>query len=149
METKTIKSLFDACYLAKRVLDLLPALPGEVTASYIRYLDVIETLEGQGIQVKISDISDVLNIPRPGVTRTVKEMESKGYLRKEASRQDGRVTYITATPAGEQLHHRYNEQYFDDLAAYLKDMPESDAKCAIRTIERFYQVMLERRDSFE
>lgn len=148
METKTIKSLFDACYLAKRILDLLPALPGEVTASYIRYLDVIKTLEGQGIQVKVSDISDVLNIPRPGVTRTVKEMESKGYLRKQASPQDGRVTHITATPAGEQLHHRYNEQYFDHLAAYLDDMPESDAQCATRTIERFYRVMLERRDLF-
>lgn len=148
METKTIKSLFDACYLAKRILDLLPALPGEVTASYIRYLDVIKTLEQQGVQVKISDISDVLKIPRPGVTRTVKEMESKGYLRKQASCQDGRVTHITATPSGEQLHQKYNEQYFDQLAAYLGDISQADAECAIRTIERFYQVMQERRGSF-
>ena len=57
---------------------MLPALPSGVTPSYIHFLDVIQILERQGVAVKISDISDYLNIPRPGVTRTVKEMEKKG-----------------------------------------------------------------------
>ena len=82
MEPKTIKALLDACYLAKRIRDLLPALPQGVTPAYITYLDVIQTLQQQGRQVKISDISDTLNLPRPGVTRTVKEMEAKGFLCK-------------------------------------------------------------------
>ena len=33
-----------------------------------------EGLERQGIRVKVSDISDALNIPRPGVTRTVQKL---------------------------------------------------------------------------
>ena len=33
-----------------------------------------EGLERQGIRVKVSDISDALNIPRPGVTRTVQKI---------------------------------------------------------------------------
>ena len=53
--------------------------------------------------MKVSDISDVLNLPRPGVTRTVKEMETKGYLKKIASHNDGRVTYVTITERGKQL----------------------------------------------
>ena len=36
-----------------------------------------------------------MNLPRPGVTRTVKEMEAKGYLQKLMSPDDGRVTYIS------------------------------------------------------
>ena len=44
------------------------------SASYIHYLDTIEGLERQGIRVKVSDISDALNIPRPGVTRTVQKL---------------------------------------------------------------------------
>ena len=78
MTITTIKALLDACYQAKRVRELLPALPKGVTSSYIQYLDTIETLERRGLRVKISDISETLNIPRPGVTRTVKEMEDKG-----------------------------------------------------------------------
>ena len=69
MEIATIKTMFDTCYQAKRIWDMLPTLPKGVTPSYIHYLDTIESLERQGAQVKVSDISDALNIPRPGVTR--------------------------------------------------------------------------------
>ena len=79
MEIKTIKAMFDACYQAKRVRELLPPLPEGVSPSYIHYLDTITMLEKKGIHVKVSDISEALSIPRPGVTRTVKEMESRGY----------------------------------------------------------------------
>lgn len=74
--------MMDACYQAKRIREMLPALPTGVTPSYIHFLDVVEIMEKQGISVKISDISDYLHIPRPGVTRTVREMEEKGYLRE-------------------------------------------------------------------
>lgn len=149
MDIQMIKAMFDACYQAKRIRDLLPPLPKGVTPSYIHYLDTIESLEKQGIQVKVSDISDTLNIPRPGVTRTVKEMESKGYLYKHTSPSDGRITYISITPAGKQLSERYNEQYFNRLAPFLEDIPEEDINCTIQTIERFYRVMTERRISVE
>lgn len=143
MEPKTIKALLDACYLAKRIRDLLPALPKGVTPAYITYLDVIHTLEQQGRQVKISDISDTLNLPRPGVTRTVKEMESKGYLCKHASTRDGRITYLSATEAGKRLSRIYNEQYFDHLAPLLNGISEEEAACTIQTIQKFYRVMSE------
>lgn len=74
MTVENIKALLDACYQAKRARELLPELPKEVSSSYIHYLDTIERLEGQGIRVKVSDISDALNIPRPGVTRTVQKL---------------------------------------------------------------------------
>ena len=82
MDIKTIKALLDACYQAKRIRDLLPELPKGITPSYIHFLDTIESLERQGQPVKVSDIGEALHIPRPGVTRTVKEMEGKGFLCK-------------------------------------------------------------------
>lgn len=95
--------MLDACYQAKRIREMLPALPSGVTPSYIHFLDVIQIMERQGVAVKISDISDYLNIPRPGVTRTVKEMEEKGYLRKANAAEDGRITYISLTEEGRKL----------------------------------------------
>ncbi|MFQ8902200.1 MAG: MarR family winged helix-turn-helix transcriptional regulator [Lachnospira eligens] len=53
--------------------------------------------------VKVSDISDWLNLPRPGVTRTVKDMEVKGYLKKTTSQEDARITYITVTDKGRRV----------------------------------------------
>ena len=72
MTNEKVKRMFDACYQAKRIRELLPPLPQGVMPSYIQYMDTIQKLEKQGVQVKISDISDAMNLPRPGVTRTVK-----------------------------------------------------------------------------
>ena len=149
MTIEKIKAMFDACYLAKRSRDLLPPLPNGVTPSYIHYLDVIETLEKQDVQVKISDISDALNLPRPGVTRTVKEMEIKGYLKKIASHDDGRVTYVTSTERGKQLSQKYNEETFNMILPCMDAISEEDAECMIQTIEKFYEIMSERRSHFD
>ena len=48
MDIKTIKAMFDACYQAKRVRELLPPLPEGVSPSYIHYLDTITMLEQKG-----------------------------------------------------------------------------------------------------
>ena len=141
--------MMDACYQAKRIREMLPALPTGVTPSYIHFLDVVEIMEKQGISVKISDISDYLYIPRPGVTRTVREMEEKGYLRKRVAAEDGRVTYISITEKGRALSKKYNDDVFDSLADPLDVISEEDAENMIHTIETFYQVMCERRDHFE
>ena len=149
MTNEKIKRMFDACYQAKRIREMLPPLPPGVMPSYIQYLDVIRKLEGQGTGVKVSDISDALNLPRPGVTRTVKEMEKKGYICKISSPDDGRVTYISATEEGEELSKKYDEYYFNDLRAALSDITEEEAAGLIRTLEKFYKLLRERREHFD
>ena len=149
MTIELIKQLMDTCYLAKRARDLLPPLPDGVTSSYIQYLDVIQILEAKGVRARVSDLSDALNLPRPGVTRTVKEMEHKGYLRKQVSAEDGRVTYLFLTESGQALSQKYNTDYFSQLLPYLDGISEEDAACTIQTLEKFYAIMRERKDSLE
>ena len=94
MNNRLIKQMFDACYMAKRTRDMLPPLPEGVQPSYIHYLDCMRELEEKGKQVRISDLSEFLNIPRPGVTRTVTEMEAKGYSENcFARRRPGDLPY--------------------------------------------------------
>ena len=72
-------------------------------------------------------------------------LSASSNLRKTASEEDGRVTYITATEAGKLLSQRYSEHYFSLLAPQLADISDEDAACTIRTIERMHRVMSERR----
>ena len=119
MTNKKIKEMLDACYQAKRIREMLPPLPEGVLPSYIQYLDMIQKLE--------------------------KQMEKKGYLSKIASPDDGRVTYISITEEGWKLFRKYDEHYFGELSLDLSDISEEDADCMIRTIEKFYHIMYERR----
>ena len=149
MTTRNIKHLLDAFYQAKRVRELMPALPKGVTPAFIHYLDTIAALQQQGVRVKVSDISDALHSPRPGVTRTVKDMMDGGYLEKAASEEDGRVTYLTITEKGRMLSQVFDSAFFAQLTPLLADVSDEDAATTIRTIEKVYQVMSERRIHFE
>ncbi len=149
MDSEKIKRMLDACYLAKRARELLPKLPEGVSPAYIQYLDRIHILQKQKEHIKVSDISDVMNLPRPGVTRTVKAMEEKGYLKKFSSEEDGRVTYITVTEKGEELWNKYDRDYYSRLVPYLEMISNEEADSMIQTIEKFYQVMSERRVDIE
>ncbi|WP_295092459.1 MarR family winged helix-turn-helix transcriptional regulator [uncultured Catenibacterium sp.] len=147
MNSQKTKKMLDSCYIAKRILDLLPELPEGVLPSYIRYLETIIDLKERNGRVKVSEISKALNLPRPGVTRTVGSMVEKGYLNKISSKEDGRVTYIEVSEKGQALFEKFNKDYFEDLSQRLSDISIEEADCMIETIEKFYQVMCERRKS--
>ncbi len=138
MKSEKVKEMLDSCYMAKRILDMLPKLPEGVLPSYVRYLETIIELEEKNQKVKVSDVSEVLNLPRPGVTRTIHAMEEKGYLKKETAKHDGRVTYVTVTKEGKMI--------FEKLALCLNHVSNDEADCMIQTIEKFYEVMCEGRE---
>lgn len=145
MNSQKTKDMLDSFYMAKRILDLLPDLPEGVLPSYIRYLEKVIELQETHEKVKVSDLSSALNLPRPGVTRTVNSMVEKGYLNKMSSKEDGRVTYIEISDKGMALFEKYNRDFFKDLSSSLNHISVEEADIMIETIEKFYQVMCERR----
>ena len=77
MTSEKIKRMLDACYQAKRIRDLLRLCRREscrLTSSIWRRS---RHWKNRAFGVKVSDISAAMSLPRPGVTRTVKEMEKK------------------------------------------------------------------------
>lgn len=145
MNSQKTKDMLDSFYMAKRILDLLPELPEGVLPSYIRYLERVIELQETHEKVKVSDLSSALNLPRPGVTRTVNSMVEKGYLNKRSSKEDGRVTYIEISDKGMTLFEKFNRDFFKDLSLNLNHISVKEADIMIETIEKFYQVMCERR----
>lgn len=145
MQRDKIKKVMDACYLAKRVRDLLPKLPNGVTSTHIHYLDTIRKLELKTTNIKVSDISDELGLPRPGVTKITKDMEKLGLVEKKAAKTDGRVVFIKITASGKDLVDKYVDQYFGELSAELDDISDADADNMIETIEKLYEVMKGRK----
>lgn len=145
MTRDKIKKVMDACYLAKRARDLLPKLPNGVTSSHIHYLDMIRKLELKTDHIKVSDISDELGLPRPSVTKTIKDMESLGFVEKKAVENDRRVVEIKITAAGRDLVDEYVDRYFGGLSAQLDEISDRDADIMIKTIEKLYEVMRRRQ----
>lgn len=144
MTKEKIKQVMDACYQAKRVRDMMPKLPNGVMPTHIHYLDVITKLELDGVEVKVSEISDELGLPRPGVTKTIKDMERLGFVEKKSSETDGRIVYIRSTQTGRDLVCKYVDEYFTGLGESLIDITDEDADTMIATVEKLYEVMSKR-----
>ena len=108
-------------------------------------------LEAIGIEEpkSMSRIAGELHVTVGTLTTNMNSLEKKGYLSKIASPDDGRVTYISITEEGRKLFHKYDEHYFGELSRDLSDISEEDADCMIRTIEKFYQIMCERRSHYD
>ena len=145
MTKDKIKEVMDACYQAKRIRDMLPALPGGVTPSHIHYLDTLRKLEKAEGKVKVSDISENLGLPRPSVTKTVKDMEKLGFVEKETTETDGRFVYIKTTRTGRDLVDKYVDEYFGNLSEDLGVITDEDADKMIEVVEKFYIVMSNRK----
>ena len=140
-----VREVMDACYLAKRVRDMLPKLPNGVTPFHIHYLDTIRRLESSKDGVRVSDISEELGLPRPGVTKTLKDMEKLGFIEKKTTQEDGRVVFISITATGKDLVDKYVDQCFSELSVEFADISDEDADHMIETIEKLYEVMSRRR----
>lgn len=145
MTKDKIKEVMDACYQAKRIRDMLPALPGGATSSHIHYLDTLSKLEKTEGKVKVSDISENLGLPRPSVTKTVKDMEKLGFVEKETTETDGRFVYIKTTRTGRDLVDKYVDEYFGNLSEDLGGITDEDADKMIEVVEKFYIVMSNRK----
>ena len=96
-----------------------------------------------------AEVREQLRVDKGAAARRAASLEAKGYLKQEASPEDGRVTYLTITEAGRKLSREYDTEYFRDLVPDLAGITDEEAETMIRTIETFYQIMVERRDSLE
>lgn len=136
MTTENAKKMFDAFYIGKRLFEQQPELPTGVTSSFIHVLDTVVNLQRSGQDVRISDISETLRLTRPGITRTVKQMEAQGYLTKMPDPTDGRVTHLEVTARGMELYEHYVDAYFAGVTERLRGISDEEIASMYETIVR-------------
>lgn len=133
MEAAKAKKMMDSFYEAKAVIDLQPPLEGGLTPLDIRIIDTIHQLSEKG-PVRVSDVSARLNLPRPGITRSLKQMEQLGFIIKKHDDADARTVHVQLSEKGNRAYEKYVVSYYQKLTKVLEDVDEKDLETTIRTI---------------
>ena len=96
--------------------------------------------------VKVSTITNDLDIPKPATSKILNSLEEMGYIERKIDRSDRRVTYISLTEEG--LGHiesmrRQRDQFINDL---MNKLGHHDAKELIRIIDKLYQIVTKKEE---
>lgn len=91
--------------------------------------------------VRVSDLLKVLNMPAPGLSRTLRKLEMKGILERMQDKKDRRVTLVRLTDEGEKIINHCAvviSDYFDEV---INRFGEEKTRELIRLNRELQQVM--------
>ena len=146
---EAIKTLLTTSHETTRLTQMQPPLPEGLTPRNLKVLDYIEQLERTAQPPKVSDIADLLQVTRPGITRLVRELEAISVIEKITDAKDKRIVRLRLTPSGRKLHAYYIAQYHGWLAEQITDISEHDIRTTAATIAKLYAIMSERKPKLE
>ena len=160
MRDQTFRALLEACDEGRRVIDLLPVLPTELTRGHMKVLNAIRMLGVGGrpddgdsglrrdpVPVTVSDVADALHITRPSITKLITQLERRGDVSKIPDERDRRIVHVALTAQGGRTYRVWVEEIYGQAAHVLEQagVGDAEAMAAVRTIGRVREAM-ERAD---
>ena len=136
MKVESVKLVLDACAEAAHIEQLLPELPRRITPRCVRVIEQIARLSQENRDVRVSDISEMLDVTRPGITAVLRELTEMGYVAKSRDDVDSRVVYVALTEKGWALYRRVVEDYHQHLTEVLSEIGDEGAQELARMIRR-------------
>ncbi|MBR1820553.1 MAG: winged helix DNA-binding protein [Clostridia bacterium] len=136
MKIESVKLLLDVCAEAGHMENMLPALPKGITPRCIRVIEQVALLSQRDGRVRVSSISEMLDVTRPGITAVLQELNAAGYVDKAKDEADSRVVYVSLTDRGWALYRSAVEEYHAHLAEVLSEIGDEGAQTLAALVRR-------------
>ncbi|KAB8287016.1 MarR family transcriptional regulator [Bifidobacterium ramosum] len=140
-----VRRLLDACWKAKAITELMPALPAGIKPRYIHVIDAVWHLNRPNGQqygtARVGDVSAFLGVTTPSVTKLVGDMADLGLLVKHADQTDRRAVTLTLTGRGLDLRRTYVEEYHAHLSRVLAGITADQCETVVRTLTEALRLM--------
>ena len=141
MKVESVKKILDICAEASKIESLLPPLPQGITPRCVRVVEQIAILSRQDKSVRVSDISEMLDVTRPGITAVLGSLAQMGYVTKTHDDTDSRVVFVALTDKGWGLYKTAVEEYHAHLAEVLSEVGDEGAKALTNTFHRVMELI--------
>lgn len=146
MEQENFKSLLDACFLAKRIVEKIPELPSNMKPRHIHVMDAVGQMSAKAGECRVSDVSACLGVSAPSITKLIQELESLGMVEKYGDSGDKRVSLVRLTKEGEACTRHYVTELHQEWMDQLHDVTDEEIKQTIRVIQRLWETLPKERN---
>lgn len=99
---------------------------------------VLEAIHALGPQ-PIQAVAARVLVTSGSMTHTVNQLEKKGLLRRERSREDGRTYYLILTPQGRRLIARALRRHQAYISSAFSALSQRDMEAVIPLLRRIYE----------
>ena len=97
---------------------------------------ILNYLYENGGRVQIKDLYDVLLKQKSTVTEMIKRLEKLGYLTKEASAEDKRVTFVVATQKAWDFEKEFRAISASMMERVYTDFTDEEAEEFVRLLKK-------------
>ncbi|RPF52056.1 MarR family winged helix-turn-helix transcriptional regulator [Aquisalibacillus elongatus] len=122
--------------LVNQVLTALPYIPKKIFGPYHvletgdlhpSHFHILHTVEQSG-PIQMSDIAQSLSINKSNLTPLIQKLLNHGYIEKEKSTHDRRITYVSLTEDGNQFLCEQKERLEQVVEGRLSTLSKDDQR---------------------
>lgn len=97
-------------------------------------------------EMKVSEISRMLQVKAPTVTQLINELESRGQVERITRSSDRRSVWIKITEEGEKVIAKAEEEIRSTYSGLIDYLGEEESRMLIASLDKVYAFFLERMD---
>ncbi len=97
-------------------------------------------------EIKVSEISRMLQVKAPTVTQLINELESRGQVERITRSSDRRSVWIKITEEGEKVIEKAEEEIRKTYSGLIDYLGEEESRMLIASLNKVYAFFLERMD---
>ncbi|WP_051120118.1 MarR family winged helix-turn-helix transcriptional regulator [Bacillus sp. 1NLA3E] len=97
-------------------------------------------------EMKVSEISRILQVKAPTVTQLVNELENRGQVERITRSSDRRSVWIKITEEGEKVIEKAEEEIRSTYSGLIDYLGEEESRMLIASLDKVYAFFLKRMD---
>lgn len=91
--------------------------------------------------ITVSELSDILKVSKPAVSRMVSDLENKGYIRRITTKSDRRLVYVSISPQGKKMIEEAMNESKIALKYIIHELGEKDTEDLIRILNHLHTII--------
>lgn len=95
--------------------------------------------EGDGVNQKL--LEHKLGLDKATISRAVKTLLEKNFLKRKKSELDGRVYLIYLTQKGKEFEAEFREVYDSWFNLFLSDIEENELEIILKNFKKMYKII--------